>query len=151
MEAVQRYAQSRNSACSYCDEPTARGAVETLLTYLATQLSESSHPRGCMMMMAATTASNTSPQLQKALADMRSGSRDRMKERIKRGIAEGDVPAGTDAGTLADFYSTIMTGMSMSARDGATRKSLLATVAQAMRIFPEIVAKKKAGARTARV
>jgi AcrR family transcriptional regulator len=138
LEAVQRYAQSRNSSCSYCDEPTARAAIETLLTFLATQLCESCHPRGCMMMMAATTASNTSPQLQKALADMRSGSRDRMKDRIKRGIADGDVPAGTDAGALADFYSTIMTGMSMNARDGATRKSLMATVAQAMQVFPPL-------------
>jgi AcrR family transcriptional regulator len=148
MEAVERYAQSRNASCSYCDEPTARAAIEKLLTYLATQLSETCHPRGCMMLMAATTASNTSPQLQKALADMRTGSRDRMKDRIRHGIADGDVPAGTDAGALADFFSTIMTGMSMNARDGASRKSLMATVAQAMQVFPQ--PPKGAGKKRAR-
>jgi AcrR family transcriptional regulator len=137
MEAVQRYAQARGTSCPYCEETTAREAIERLLTYMATELTESCNPRGCMMLMAATTSSNTSAQLQKALADMRTASRDRMKDRIKRGIGDGDVPAGTDAGALADFYSTIMTGMSMNARDGATRKSLMATVTQAMQLFPQ--------------
>ena len=136
MEAIERYAQARGSSCPYCEEATAREAIEKLLTYMATELTESSHPRGCLMMMAAVTSGNTSAQLQKALADMRTGSRDRMKERIKCGMADGDVPAGTNAGALADFYSTIMTGMSMNARDGATRKGLMATVAQAMQVFP---------------
>ena len=138
MEAIERYAQARGTSCPYCDEPTARSAIERLLTYMATELTETRHPRGCLMMMAAVTSSNTSTQLQKALADMRTGSRDRMKERIKHGIADGDVPAGTDAGALADFYSTVMTGMSMQARDGATRKSLLGTVERAMSIFPPV-------------
>ena len=136
MEAIERYAQARGTSCPYCEEPTARSAIERLLTFMATELTESEHPRGCLMMMAAVTSSNTSAQLQKALADMRTGSRDRMKDRIKHGIADGDVPAGTDAGALADFYSTVMTGMSMQARDGATRKSLLGTVERAMSIFP---------------
>jgi hypothetical protein len=61
-----------------------------------------------------------------------------MKERIKHGIADGDVPAGTDAAALADFYSAIMAGMSMQARDGATRKSLLGSVERAMSIFPAV-------------
>jgi hypothetical protein len=113
---------------------------------MATELTEASHPRGCMMMMAATTASNTSPKMQKMLADMRTASRDRLKDRIRQGIADGDVPAGTDAGSLADFYSTVMTGMSMQARDGATRKSLLGTVERAMSIFPPAPRKPSARA-----
>jgi TetR/AcrR family transcriptional regulator, copper-responsive repressor len=136
LEAARKYAQARGSSCPYVDEPTARGAIERLLTYMARDLTEASHPRGCMMMMAAVTVTDTSPQLQKALAEMRTGARDRLKERIKQGVAEGDVPAGTDANALADFYSALMTGMSMQARDGASRKSLMATVAQAMSIFP---------------
>src|ERR1700687_2058260 len=123
LEAAETYAQARGRSCPYCEEPTARGAIEHLLTYMAKDLTETSHPRGCMMMMAAATVTDTSPQLQKALAEMRSGARNRMKERIKLGIAEGDVPAGTDANALADFFSAVVTGMSMQARDGATRRS----------------------------
>ncbi|HET6264974.1 MAG TPA: hypothetical protein VFD95_08955, partial [Usitatibacter sp.] len=46
------------------------------------------------------------------------------------------VPAGTDAGALADFFQAVIAGMSLQARDGASRKSLLATVRQAMLAFP---------------
>jgi AcrR family transcriptional regulator len=138
LEAVERYQQARGASCPSCDEPTARGAIEKLLTYMAEELTTGAHPRGCMMMMAAATAGSASRELQAALAKNRAESRSRMRERIEHGLAEGDVPPGTDAEELADFYSTIVTGMSMQARDGATRASLLATVKRAMAIFPEV-------------
>jgi AcrR family transcriptional regulator len=137
LEAVQRYADDNRESCPYCDEPTARGAIEKLLTYSAHELTESSHPRGCLMAMATTTAANSSDKLQKFIAQKRSGARDSLRERIKQGLKDGDVPAGTDAIALADFYFTILAGMALQAREGATRKSLLATVAQAMTLFPK--------------
>ena len=148
LEAVERYQQARGASCPYCEEPTARGAIEKLLTYMAEELTTGTHPRGCMMMMAAATAGSASRELQSALAKNRAESRSRMQERIEHGIAQGDVPADTDAAELADFYSTIVTGMSMQARDGATRASLMATVKRAMATFPEV---PKAAARKRRV
>lgn len=138
LAAVQRYQEDRGASCPYCDEPTARGAIERLLTYMAEELTANTHPRGCMVMMAAATATSASRELQATLASNRAESRARVRERIERGIRDGDVPAGTDAGALADFYGTILTGMSMQARDGATRKSLLATVERAMSLFPAV-------------
>jgi len=137
LEAVERYTSRRGESCDYCHEATAREAVETLLTYMAEELSSSAHPRGCLMMMAATTTAGASPQLQAALAKLRSLSRAKLRERIARGVAEGELPAGTDATALANFYGTIITGMSVMARDGASRKALLATVATAMRGWPD--------------
>ena len=142
LEAIDSYSQRRGESCPYADEPTARGAVEKLLTYVAQDLTDSSHPRGCLMMMAATTAANTSPALQRVITQKRHGARESLRQRIRRGISEGDVPAGTDATALADFYSTILTGMSLQARDGASRRSLLAIVQQAMSIFPKTLRKK---------
>jgi AcrR family transcriptional regulator len=142
LEAIETYSRRRGDSCPYADEPTARGAIEKLLTYVAEDLTENSHPRGCLMMMAATTAANMSPALQKVLAQKRAASRDSLRQRIKRGIEDGDVPAGTDYTALADFYSAVLTGMALQARDGATRKSLVATVAQAMSLFPKAVRRK---------
>ena len=110
---------------------------------MADELTGSSHPRGCMMMMAAATSANASPALQKALAEKRVAAREAMRQRIKRGIEEGDVPAGTDACALADFYSTLVMGMSVQAREGASRKSLLGTVERAMSLFPKSLKKKR--------
>jgi AcrR family transcriptional regulator len=142
LEAIDGYSKRRGESCPYCEEPTARQANEKLLTYMAHDLTANSHPRGCLMMMAAATSSNTSAALQRALAQKRMASRENLRNRIKRGIVEGDVPKGTDATALADFYSTIITGMALQARDGATRKSLLATVEQAMTLFPKAARRK---------
>jgi len=137
LEAVARYVNARVDSCPYAMETTAYAAMDRLLTYMAEELvTTEDHPRGCMMMMAAATSANASPKVQQALADMRAASRERIRARIRRGIADGDVPPGTDAGALADFYSAVLTGMSQQARDGASRRSLLATVKCALAIFP---------------
>jgi AcrR family transcriptional regulator len=136
LEALDRYNARRGEICPYGNEVTARGAVEKLLLYMADELTSSAHPRGCMMMMAAATSASASSELQAVLAQKRAAGRASLKARIERGIREGDVLHGTDAGALADFYSTIITGMSMLARDGTARKRLLATVENAMRLFP---------------
>src|SRR5262245_21368530 len=114
---------------------------------MSPELSVGAHPLRCLMMRGAARSANSSPALQKALAEKRSGAREKLRLRIKQGIEEGDVPADADAGALADFYSTIIMGMSMQAREGATRKSLLATVERAMSLFPAS-AKKRAHADT---
>ena len=151
LEAVERYQAARGASCPYCEEPTARGAVEKLLVFMAEELTCGTHPKGCMMMMAATTASSASKELQAALARSRAESRSRLRDRIVRGMQEGDVPAGTDADSLADFYSALMAGMSMQGRDGATRRSLLATVERAMALFPPVhVTPAKAGGQARR-
>lgn len=143
VEAVERYIHGNRESCPYVQEPTAREAIEKLLTYAAHQFTDSSHPHGCLMMMATTTAANSSEALRKVIASKRSIARENMRARIRRGIEEGDVPPGTDVGALTDFYFTILTGMALQAREGATRKSLLATVAQALSLFPR-AAKRKA-------
>jgi AcrR family transcriptional regulator len=155
LEAVERYQSRHGMACSYADEATARGSVERLLSYTATELSRPCNPRGCLMVMAATTSSTSSSTLQSALAQCREASRAGLKARIDQGAKDGELPPGTDTAGLADFYSAVIAGMSLQARDGATRKSLKATVATAMRAWPEATGsvssrakrKRKPGAR----
>jgi AcrR family transcriptional regulator len=137
LEAVQRYQSKHGAACAYGEERTARDSVKRLLTYAATAFSRPRNPRGCLMVMAATTSSTSSAALQSALEKARDAAWARLKARIDLGVNEGDLPPGTDTAGLADFYSAVMTGMSLQARDGAPRKRLLATVETAMRAWPE--------------
>src|SRR5438874_567182 len=48
-----------------------------------------------------------------------------------------DLTRATATSALADFYTTVCQGMTIQARDGASRKNLLATAAAAMRAWPE--------------
>jgi TetR/AcrR family transcriptional regulator, copper-responsive repressor len=86
--------------------------------------------------MAATNCSVASAHIQAALAKRRAASDEGMRRRIALGIQDGELPADTDAQALANFYATVFRGMSMQATDGASRDSLLATAAAAMRAWP---------------
>ena len=137
IEAIQRYEARQGEACPYCEEPTARDSVEKLLTKMAFEFTESCQPRGCMMVMASATSSASSTRLRKWIAERRSMGIARLEARIEKGVREGELPRGTDVEALANFYMAVITGMSMQARDGASRKTLLAMAETAMRAWPE--------------
>jgi hypothetical protein len=89
-----------------------------------------------MVITAATNCSESAAHVQAALAVRRRSGEANVKARIQRGLAEGELPAHIDCAALAKFYSTVLEGMSIQARDGASRKSLLATADAAMRAWP---------------
>jgi hypothetical protein len=88
------------------------------------------------MVMATTNCSVAAEHIQKALVKRRALGVAAMQARIQRGIDDGELPTDTDAGALANFYATVYQGMSMQAKDGAPRASLLASVELAMRSWP---------------
>jgi AcrR family transcriptional regulator len=136
LEALERYQRSRlESVAKWLDEePTAKAAVGRLLTEAAALLVRSGAPRGSMLVLSAMNCSDAS--LQSELAQRRANGRAILKARIDRGVREGELPPGTDSAALTDFYVTVFQGMSIQARDGATRKRLLATARAAMRAWP---------------
>lgn len=136
IEAVHRYHENVRRSCPYAGEPTARAAVERLLTELATLFTDRSHPAGCLAVMAMVTSSTSSARLQRMLADERASAKARLRERIQRGVKEGDLPRATDISALTEFYVAVIMGMSLSAREGASRKALLTMVETAMRAWP---------------
>jgi AcrR family transcriptional regulator len=139
LEAMEAYGKGPGGfgARALAEEPTARAAIERLLREGAAQLTDAHHPHGCMMVMATTNCSIASGHVQALVAKKRALYVKSMAERIQQGIEAGELPADTDALALANFYSTVYQGMSMQAKDGASRHSLLANVEMAMRSWPE--------------
>jgi AcrR family transcriptional regulator len=140
MEAIEAYGKGPGGfgARALAEEPTAGGAVQRLLEEAADELTQDCHPLGCMMVMAATNCSVAAEHVQAALVKRRALAVGNMQARIQRGIDEGELPEGTDAGALASFYATVYQGMSMQAKDGASERSLLQSVAMAMRSWPGV-------------
>jgi AcrR family transcriptional regulator len=138
LEAIERYALGYGSisARALQEEPSARGAVERWLSEAALELTQPCHPKGCMVVMAATNCSAAAERVQDALLLRRTEAIANVGRRIQGAIDSGELPADTDAGDLANFYATIYQGMSMQAKDGATHESLMATVRTAMRSWP---------------
>jgi AcrR family transcriptional regulator len=139
LAAVERYEHKVGQAPEAIlnDAPTARAAIEQLLEEAAREFTNRAHPPGCMIIMSATTCSAGAAHVQAALASLRRSTESALKARIERGVAERELPVGTETGALARFFVTVLEGMSIQARDGASRKSLLATAATAMRAWPQ--------------
>ena len=149
LEAMERYQRRWRSSCPWPDEPTGEKAVRRLLAECATAYTNPATPRGCLIMMGVDTSASSTTRVQKALADKRTQGRDRLRDRIQRAIAEREIPPSTDALALANYFMAIIAGMSLQARDGATRKTLLTMVDDAMRAWPEAARRDRRVALTA--
>jgi len=138
LEAIEAYGKGPGGfgARALAEEPTARQAVQRLLEEGAAELTRDCQPHGCMMVMATTNCSLAAEHLQAALAKRRALYVKDREDRIQRGIDQGELPPETDAGALANFYSMVYQGMSMQAKDGASRESLLESARMAMRSWP---------------
>lgn len=139
LEAIERYATGPGGGYPRAleEEPTAYLAIKRCLEEAAEELTRPCHPKGCMVVMAATNCSEASAHIQAALAKRRAASDAGVRCRIEHGISSGELPADTDAESLANFYATVFRGMSMQATDGASRESLLATAAVALKAWPK--------------
>ena len=142
-EAIERYALGPGGIGRRAldEEPTAHAAIKRWLEDAADELTQPCHPAGCMVVMATTNCSVAAERVQASLAKRRAEGEERVHRRIQQGIDSGELPSGTDALALANFYVTVYQGMSMQAKDGASRETLLASAAMAMRSWPASAAR----------
>lgn len=105
-------------------EPDVRTAVCTLFEDAAEILSSHSAPCGCMVVLAAINVSPSSPEVSEAVKRMRQEGKDDFAARLRRAVADGQLPAATDVVSLATVLNTLLEGMSVEAKDGATLDAL---------------------------
>lgn len=144
LEAVDRYV-SRGGADTQSlmgNAPTAREAVAHFLEESAQRLADPHFPRGCMVVLAAVSCSEEAAPVQHKLAACRASWEKALRQRIEQGIAAGEMPEDTSATALASFYMAVVQGMSLHAKDGATRKRLQEIAETALRAWPHGRAKK---------
>ncbi|GLW31152.1 TetR/AcrR family transcriptional regulator [Actinoplanes regularis] len=107
------------------EQPTARGAIHAMLCATADEITRPDAPHYCMLILAAPTGAVENHAIREFLADLRHGQYTAIRDRLARGVTDGELtasPSGLDA--LARFYTTVVQGLSLQARDGATRAEL---------------------------
>lgn len=104
---------------------TAREAVRSLLMDSAAALTGGAGdmPRGCMVSLS-SVGSEGHAELGELVRTARAAGLKRLEARLGRAIAEGEIPASADIHALARFVQTVQGGMSIVARDGASRAEL---------------------------
>jgi hypothetical protein len=98
----------------------------------ADTFTEPATPPGCMVVLASVAGRGKNPDLQAFLAERRHDMHTAILARLHRGVSDGDLPARADAAALATYYMTLLQGMALYARDGATRGDLESVITCAM-------------------
>jgi AcrR family transcriptional regulator len=132
------------------ESATAREAVEAMLLAAAESCCRTGKPRGCPLVLAAVNCTQANRGVQEHLRKLRSQRLILIRRRLERGVAEGDVPEGTDLRVLCSFFATVVDGLALQARDGASRSSLIATVRCAMAAWDQMAGVSKRVSRAAR-
>lgn len=138
LEAIERYKKGFGSyQANACKEETAKAAVSRILHEAARTFIDPETPPGCMLVVSTVNGCPTSSPVQKVVNDARHQSECGLKARIEQGIREGDVPATADAAALASFFSTLLNGMSIKAKEGVSQQEMHSIVENGMRVWPD--------------
>lgn len=137
-EAVALYERTESAHASHCLEaaPSARVAIEGLLRAHALTYAAKDRPGGDMTVLAALLGAPENEPVRSFLAAFRRAGEQALAARIERGIVDGELPTATDAAALAAFCTTVLEGLSIQARDGASAGRLAAIVDMAMLAWP---------------
>lgn len=136
-EAVELYLGTAGANAMRALEETAdpREAVAAMLRASAAVALAAPGAGGCLLIVGLINGQPDSEPSRAYLRDLRRMTLARIRARLERGVSEGALAPGTDAAALASFYASVMQGLSLQARDGATAAELDAIVAAAMRAF----------------
>lgn len=121
---------------------TAKAAFANVFKLAAVQMTRSDQPRGCMLAVALPTCSPKYDKLQKGLHDLRPLSEKIWVTRLQAAVQAKEIPESTDLHLLATFLRTTLLGMSLQARAGASRETLLKIGKLALQTWPRKVSRE---------
>ena len=135
-EALRHYGESFEGFVwtNFGTAPTLRAAAEAFLMDSAAALTGScsrGDPLGCMVTLS-SVGSEGHAELGEMVKAARATGLERVKARMRRAMQEGELPETTDIDGLARFVVAIQNGMSVMARDGASRDQLEAIARHTM-------------------
>lgn len=138
--ALDRYVSGPGafSAQALACGDTAREAVSLMLQRAAAELTQDGRPSGCLVALSGNQCSPAAQATSDALVSLRLQSKEKIAARLRAGQQAGEFGPGIDATELAEFYATVLSGMSIQARNGATSEQLGAVARRAMRAWPAV-------------
>lgn len=155
-EAVRLYmaTEDEKTRRTLSEQPTARGAIEAMLRRSVANLADPAGCRGCLLVLGDSNAAPEHGGIHQYLAQRRKEIQAAIEERIRRGVADGDVSAGANVKVVSAFLMTVLQGLSLRARDGASREAMLQVADAALAAWDSLTqappAKRAPKAATAR-
>ncbi|KCB43338.1 TetR/AcrR family transcriptional regulator [Bordetella hinzii] len=111
-------------------------AVEAYLMESARVFTRRAKPAGCLIVLSAL--GDHAGALRKRLVEMRAANIADLRERLQAGADAGEIAPAADLDAMARYYVTVQQGMSIQARDGASRRELESVAAAALAAWPAL-------------
>jgi AcrR family transcriptional regulator len=140
LRALQRYVERwiAERAEPLESAPDGRAAIEGFLRAMAAMFTDAALPGGCFIVNGTADADSQAPAaIQDALRRALEAAEDRMKRRIERSLAGGELAAEVSPAALAGLYASVLNGLAVMAKSGATRAKLNGVIATAMTAWPQ--------------
>ncbi|WP_373463907.1 TetR/AcrR family transcriptional regulator [Streptomyces canus] len=138
-EVVDGYGQSPVGAfagVALREESTAYEAFARILREAAVIYPDPSHPAGCLAISAATNVTPQDAEVQALLRNLRNKNVDGFEARLREAQLEGELPVEASPRALADYFATVLQGLSQRAQDGATAPQLAEVAELALTAWP---------------
>lgn len=124
-EATGLYQQTMNlTDDALANAPTARAGVEAMLRNNADAYCDPATPRGCLVVSAAAACPDRETDVKAMLTANMSAVGEAVRRRMRRAAEEGEVPPDVDIPGVASYFETVLQGLSLQARNGASRQRL---------------------------
>ncbi|WP_426122871.1 TetR/AcrR family transcriptional regulator [Pararhizobium sp. PWRC1-1] len=128
-EALAHFSRTRGMPIwlNVMEAATARDMVEALFLCTIDGYTKTNQPQGCMSTLAMVDH-NDSPKLAALVKQGRESTYQMLREKFASAVQCGELPKHAEVDSLARGYLTILQGISIQARDGASRASLISMV-----------------------
>jgi AcrR family transcriptional regulator len=133
-EAVDLYRQTAgfSTTDALAKGANAREAIHAMLQAAVDAFSAPDAPGGCLLILGATNCAIENKGVQDYLLSIRRKISQSVLDRLKRGQQDGDVPKTAPVVALTAYCSTVLHGLALQSKDGATQKTLTQVVEIAM-------------------
>ncbi|HZH51455.1 MAG TPA: TetR/AcrR family transcriptional regulator [Microvirga sp.] len=137
LEAVRHFSETAAAGTfrALMEAPTLREGLAAMLHASISCSTQEGRPQGCMIALGATHCAPENERVRLELKEMRRILRDTLRLKFETAVADGLLPPDLDPGSLATYFATLVHGISIQARDGATREELKAVVVHALASF----------------
>ena len=118
------------------EQSTAREAVEACLRLARGLNDKTDEPLVCFLVQGALTGSADTKELRAELGALQRQATQLLQKRLDQGKRKGELPPTANTKVMAEYFTSVVTGLSVQAANGATTRDLHQVVEMAMASWP---------------
>ncbi|HEX6564898.1 MAG TPA: TetR/AcrR family transcriptional regulator [Chthoniobacterales bacterium] len=140
-EAVELYSRTLGAPMMKALEEglTALDSIRALLDAAVESFCKPGLPRGCFLVFGAFNNVPSNKNVEDYVRGLRVRRQKAIQKRLQRGVEEGELPKTLDLAAMAAFYTTVIDGLAIQARDGVPQKALRFSINCAMAAWDPVV------------